>query len=154
MLFCHHLTETWGGELELGVGRLGVVGVGVHFTSLHFYHRGHGCRIWPFRRNLWRIWRGAVMTLFMFFKRSSLQAHEDSSETPLTPQKRMRSETRPSIGTPSFILIAIPFFFPLPFLLISFQPPHPEWMEGKAAESWQENNCVSNWSPSRGCSVP
>lgn len=118
-----------GGGLELGVGRLGVVGVGVHFTSLHFYHRGHGCRIWPFRRNLWRIWRGAVMTLFMFFKRSSLQAHEDSSETPLTPQKRMRSETRPSIGTPSFILIAIPFFSP-PVSSYFFSTP-PPWVNGR-----------------------
>lgn len=70
------------------------------------------------------------MTLFMFFKRSSLQAHEDSSETPLTPQKRMRSETRPSIGTPSFILIAIPFFFPSRFFLFLFNPPTlSEWKE-------------------------
>lgn len=71
------------------------------------------------------------MTLFMFFKRSSLQAHEDSSETPLTPQKRMRSETRPSIGTPSFILIAIPFFFspPVSSYFFSNPPTLSEWKE-------------------------
>lgn len=132
MLFCHHLTETWGGGIGVGGGEIGGGGSGgpLHFTSLHFYHRGHGCRIWPFRRNLWRIWRGAVMTLFMFFKRSSLQAHEDSSETPLTPQKRMCSETRPSIGTPSFILIAIPFFFSPPVSSYFFSTP-PPWVNGR-----------------------
>lgn len=61
---------------------------------------------------------------------------------------RARRETRATIKTPFFILIAISYP-----AISSFLTPRANRGKKRGA-SWQQNNCVSNWSPSRVCSVP
>lgn len=60
----------------------------------------------------------------------------------------VRRETRATIKTPFFILIAISYP-----PISTFIPPRAN-REKKRGASWQQNNCVSNWSPCRVCSVP